>query len=70
MTIADRMAHYGVSGVSIAVFKDHKIEWAKGYGKLAEGEGAPVTPETVFRASSIGNLVAAMQPCILFRKAN
>jgi CubicO group peptidase (beta-lactamase class C family) len=31
-TLADRMKFYHANGVSIAVIKDYKIEWAKGYG--------------------------------------
>ena len=36
-SLADRMKHYGVNGVSIAVIRDSKVEWAKGYG-LADVE--------------------------------
>ena len=32
MGLAERMAHYNVPGVSIAVINDYQIEWAKGYG--------------------------------------
>jgi CubicO group peptidase (beta-lactamase class C family) len=32
MKMAERMAYYGVPGVSIAVIKNGKLEWAKGYG--------------------------------------
>ncbi|HYM00527.1 MAG TPA: serine hydrolase [Blastocatellia bacterium] len=60
MTIADRMAHYRVPAVSIAVIKDYKIEWAKGYGKLAVGDDTSVTPETLFQAASISKPVASM----------
>jgi len=31
-TLAERMEHYGVPGVSIAVINNYNIEWAKGYG--------------------------------------
>jgi len=34
-TIAERMAHYNVVGVSIAVIDNYAIHWAKGYGTLA-----------------------------------
>ena len=30
--LSDRMKHYDVPGVSIAVINNHQIEWAKGYG--------------------------------------
>ena len=33
-SIEERMKHYGVPGVSIAVIKDGKIAWKKGYGVM------------------------------------
>ena len=30
--ILDRMKHHNVPGISVAVIKDFKIDWAKGYG--------------------------------------
>jgi hypothetical protein len=32
LTLKDRMKFYHVNGVSIAIIKDYKIEWARGYG--------------------------------------
>jgi CubicO group peptidase (beta-lactamase class C family) len=59
-SLAERMKHFGVNGVSIAVIRDSKIEWAKGYG-LADVEAKqPVTPATLFQAGSISKPVAAM----------
>jgi len=59
-TLADRMRHYGVEGVSIAVIRDSKLEWAKGYG-LADAEAKqPVTTSTLFQAASISKPVSAM----------
>jgi CubicO group peptidase (beta-lactamase class C family) len=59
-SLEERMKHYGVNGVSIAVIRDSKIEWAKGYG-LADAETKqPVTPATLFQAGSISKPVAAM----------
>ena len=58
-TIEERMAHYGVPGVSIAVIKDSKIEWAKSYGVMEKKSKAPVTPQTLFQAGSISKPVAA-----------
>lgn len=57
-TLAERMAHYNVPGVSIAVIVDRKIAWASGYGVLdAEGTQA-VDPETLFQAASISKPVS------------
>ncbi|MDQ3132967.1 MAG: beta-lactamase family protein, partial [Acidobacteriota bacterium] len=46
--IADRMKYYKVSGASIAVIKDFKIDWAKGYGLADTAKNIPVTTETMF----------------------
>jgi CubicO group peptidase (beta-lactamase class C family) len=58
-TIADRMAHYNVVGVSVAVIDNYAIHWAKGYGTLAKDNRRPVTTETLFQAGSISKPVAA-----------
>ena len=64
-TLADRMRHYHVEGVSIAVIRDSKIEWAKGYG-LADVEAKqPVTAATLFQAGSVSKPVAAMGALVL-----
>ncbi len=57
--LSDRMAHYNVPGVSIAVVDDFEIEWAKGYGLLEAGRDEPVTPDTLFQAASVGKPVVA-----------
>jgi len=54
------LAQFHVPGVSIAVIKDFRIEWAKGYGAADVETHAPVTPETMFQAASISKTVAAM----------
>jgi CubicO group peptidase (beta-lactamase class C family) len=58
-TIAERMEHYKVPGVSVAVINDGKIEWAKGYGVLEAGGDKAVDAETLFQAASISKPVAA-----------
>ena len=58
--IADRMKYYKVAGVSIAVIKDFKIDWAKGYGLANVEKNTPVTPETIFSAGSISKFVSAV----------
>jgi CubicO group peptidase (beta-lactamase class C family) len=60
MHLLDRMAHYHVPGVSIAVINDNRIEWAKGYGVLEAGTDTPVTPDTLFQTGSIGKPVVAV----------
>lgn len=58
--ITERMKYYGVPGVSIAVIKDYKIHWAKGYGLADTLNKKPVTVTTMFSAGSISKLVAAV----------
>ena len=52
-TLADRMKSNHVNGVSIALIKDYKIEWAKAYGWADSAEQRPVTTSTLFQAGSI-----------------
>lgn len=58
--IRERMAHYAIPGVSVAVINDGEIEWVQGYGVLEAGGAAPVTPESRFQAASISKPVAAI----------
>lgn len=52
-TLADRMKSNHINGVSIALIKDYKIEWAKGYGWADSAQQRPVTINTLFQAGSI-----------------
>ena len=58
-TLAERMEHHNVPGISIAVINDGKIEWARGYGLADVAEDRPVSPTTLFQAASISKPVAA-----------
>lgn len=58
-TIEERMAHYGVPGVSIAVLDGGRIAWAKGYGVLQAGGSEPVDAETVFSVGSVSKVGTA-----------
>jgi CubicO group peptidase (beta-lactamase class C family) len=58
-TLVDRMEHYNVPGVSIAVINSDEIEWAKGYGTLEVGGNKSVTPDTLFQSASIGKSLTA-----------
>lgn len=58
-TIEDRMDHYGVPGVSVAVINDGEIAWAKTYGIIDKDSKAPVTKNTLFQAASISKPVSA-----------
>lgn len=59
-TIEERMAHYGVHGVSIAVIDDNKIAWVKSYGVMDTVSKRPVTDSTLFQAASISKPVFTM----------
>lgn len=60
MNLVDRMRHYKVPGVSVAVINNYRIEWARGYGIVEAGKSKPVTTETLFQAGSISKPIAAM----------
>jgi CubicO group peptidase (beta-lactamase class C family) len=59
-SIEERMKHYKVPGLSVAVINNHKIDWARSYGVTDIEIGEPVTTETLFQAGSISKPVAAM----------
>ena len=54
------MKHWKVPGLSIAVVRDFKVEWARSYGVKDIETNEPVTTETLFQAGSISKPVAAM----------
>ena len=56
-SVTDRMAHYGVPAVSVAVINDGRIEWARGYG--VREAGGSVTTATLFQAASISKPITA-----------
>lgn len=58
-TIEERMAEYGVAGMSIAVIEGGELEWAKGYGVLQAGGAEPVNTETVFSVGSVSKVGTA-----------
>jgi CubicO group peptidase (beta-lactamase class C family) len=59
-TIEERMAHYGVPGMSIAVIDDYQIAWVKSYGVMDTASKRPVTDSTLFQAASISKPVFTM----------
>ncbi|CAA9314277.1 MAG: Beta-lactamase class C-like and penicillin binding proteins (PBPs) superfamily [uncultured Gemmatimonadetes bacterium] len=58
-SLARRMAHYKVPGVSIAVVEGGRIAWARGFGVREAGTADSVTSTTLFQAASISKPVAA-----------
>jgi CubicO group peptidase (beta-lactamase class C family) len=60
LTLQEVMAKLHTPGVSIAVIKDFKVQWAKGYGVADLRTGRPVEVDTLFQAASISKPVTAM----------
>lgn len=60
LTLDQVMRRFRVPGVSVAVIKDFKIDWAKGYGVADVTSGRPVRTDTPFQAASISKPVTAL----------
>ena len=58
-TLAERMAHHKVPGVSIAIIEGGRVAWARGIGVKEAGKTDSVAPTTLFQAASISKPVAA-----------
>ena len=59
MTLAERMKYYNIPEVSIAFFKNGRVDWARGYGLADKTINKPVTADTLFQAASISKSVTA-----------
>jgi CubicO group peptidase (beta-lactamase class C family) len=60
LTLQELMQRFRVPGMSIAVIRDGRIHWAKGYGVADVETGQRVDTGTVFQAASISKPVFAM----------
>ncbi len=58
-TLAERMAEYGIPGISVAVLRDGELAWARGFGVKLVGSGDEVDAETVFSVGSVSKVGAA-----------
>lgn len=58
--ITHEMQHKHVPGASIAVIKNYRIEWAKGFGIADKKTKEPVMPNILFQAGSISKPITAM----------
>jgi len=58
--IEERMKHNGTRGLTIAVIRNYKIEWAKGYGWADVAENRRVNTETRFQAASISKSINSL----------
>src|SRR5688572_27074372 len=68
MQLDERMRHYKVPGVSIAVIDSFRIAWARGYGVRETGGTSSITTETLFQAASISKPIAAVAALRLVQK--
>src|SRR5512139_1842453 len=59
MNLSERMQHYHVPGVSIALIDRETIS-AQGFGVQQAGDDSPVTTQTRFQAASISKPVSAL----------
>ena len=50
----------GLKGVAVAIVKNERLVFAKGYGYANEQAGIPVTPNHLFRIASVSKLVTAV----------
>lgn len=64
-TIQERMKHYAVPGVSIALINNGRVEWVRAYGVRDAKTKEPVTPDTLFQAASISKPVSALGAMLL-----
>ncbi len=60
LTLQEVMKQFHTPGLSIAVIRDFKTQWAKGYGVADVKTGRPVEVNTLFQAASISKPVTAM----------
>lgn len=60
MSLTDRMAHYRVPGLNVAVLEDGEIAWAQGYGVADAVAGGRVDRATRFQAASISKFVTTV----------
>lgn len=67
-SIEEQMKLYNVPGVSIAVVRDGKIKWAKGYGIANSETGSKVDENTLFQAGSISKPIAALSALKLWEE--
>ncbi len=68
LSMAERMAHHGIPGMSMAVIEDGRIAWARAYGVRQRDGISPVTPETLFQAASLSKSVSALGALVLVQQ--
>ncbi|MDN3651670.1 serine hydrolase domain-containing protein [Thalassotalea ponticola] len=59
-SITQRMQELKVSGISIALIKNHKIDWSSALGKISYDSEDKVTCTTLFQAASLSKPITMM----------
>jgi D-alanyl-D-alanine carboxypeptidase len=54
------MTKYNVPGMSVAITKDERLVYAKGYGFADKDKGLPVTPTSMFRVASVSKAITGI----------
>lgn len=69
-SIYERMEHYKVPGVSIAIVENGQLKWAKGYGLANTKTETPVNENTLFQAASISKPLTALAALKLYEEGS
>ena len=64
-SLEERMAHFGVPGVAVAVIEDGELLYAQGFGVLQAGSDGPVTADTVLLGVSGAKLLLPLKPALV-----
>ncbi len=59
-TISDLLARWGINGAAVAVTKDGRLVYARGFGYADVDAGATVQPDSLFRVASLSKPVTAI----------
>jgi CubicO group peptidase (beta-lactamase class C family) len=60
LNLQELMKISNVHGLSVAVFDNYKLDWAKGYGVTDDDSKTPITTRMLFQAASISKPVTAI----------
>jgi CubicO group peptidase (beta-lactamase class C family) len=60
MRLQDRLRHYRIPGVSVAVVDNGRLAWAAAWGLADAASATPLTPATLMQSGSIAKPVAAL----------
>jgi CubicO group peptidase (beta-lactamase class C family) len=66
--VPDLMKQFRIPGVSVAIIRDARIAWTKGFGVRDRSTGAPVDEDTIFSAQSMSKPVFAYRVMKLYEQ--